>query len=337
MEGNVKYLNLLVFLLLLCVAPFLFGEDSLEGSFYFSYGSFSDFADLRADIEYRMDLPLRMEAQIELEVDSYEINPEEVTLRIKAGDHLKFSAGYEQNQLLLGDYMGNFEDIPSYETALEEHYDFQGYVSRGLMVKSWVKEVPLGDSQSFSSWLSISRPYDHFDPQLDLGFYYHFLGEDSYLGFSFLYLPYFADSVYRNYGFRTRDYFVGTLSLGDFRNNLIYSIDVGFGQNKNNPLGLLTLPLDSDKEYFLGGDFVVGYSFSVGEFAYLPSLSYSVVFYDITASEYYKMEWALGSQFFFHDDVRLFGDFVLQRKEEYAALEYNDFEFQWLIGIHVRT
>jgi hypothetical protein len=341
MNKRVFYIFCVFFLFINChILP---AKDILDGEFELTSDSdyeVEDLFELEGELTFTLDLPKTMEICIGIEVDQFELNPQEISFRFGRKDRFFIRGGYEENAMTLEEYRRGFLRPINTDSLSTDYYEFLGYVARNIGFRIYRKH-DFDDSSFPLSWwgkLSMSLP-NIYEPQVEGGVLYHFGGENSYLGFFAVYLPYFVHSLAQDGDTVWEHYTAGTLGIANFGGPFLYSAWVATGVNMKDPLGLMPVPPGEDPGYFLGLDGLIGWQFKMkSEMLLITALQYSLLIPDISESVYHQQELVLGNQFYISSECKVFLDTGVNYTSSDGLLDVNDgWNWVWNLGIQIST
>jgi hypothetical protein len=332
MTTKSKLITNLALLLIFSLLP-LFADHEIKGSVTM-YADSSEYWEeifiLKGSLGVEFDLAKGMEAEVTMYIDDFEVNPDEITIKMKLGDSLRLRGGYKENFMTFDEYYSSFDRLINETGLITEYYDYLGYVARYVGLEAYDKKdwyVKGGISNVF--------PYE---PQANATYFFHPFGEDSYYGISGLYL-----GNYRTISVDEGDnahYFAFTLHAADSLGPWLYSSELAFGSNISSPISYMTLPTDADDtSYFLGFDAILCREIYLKEMRWLPGVRYSRIAPDVAYAEYYIQRATLGNQLYMTEDAKIFFDVFLEHERPYLDIsgEEDEYTLGIYIGIQVKT
>ena len=249
----------------------LYAEKKLDIGANFSFAVsdgmlFTDYYSIKGELEFEFEVTDKVELTLELDADRFEVEADEISFKWKASSYLYILFGKFENDLMLEEYMPKHKRIFSVKSLISNSIDSQGYISNSMSAKAYKKYKK--DTVPISYLLHLAFMPGQYEVQFDFGFFYHFDGEDSYLGILGCYYPFIFHELFplsspqppsvnqlHNYLF--------DIIFANYENDLIFGIELTYGSNLVNPIGLINYPVQTDRPSFLGADFHIGYKFYV--------------------------------------------------------------------------
>jgi len=270
-----------------------------------------------------------------LTADNYEIEVGEIFARLPLHDYLHIQIGEFDNVLSLDGYLLPQNHIFAKNSLISTLIEKQGYISSsiGLMLyKPYLRNTLPISYFIHALWLP-----SHSEGQFDLGFFYHFSGENSYLGLLGCYFPFMAhyNWIGERSGTKLHNYTIN-LIWSNYDNNFVYGSELSFGSNLIDPISLVEYPVDVDRSFFLGGDIHLGYSFIFDKLNWLPAIRYSVVFTEVKIMESYLQEIKIGNRLIYKDKLYLNIDTGIGINTKYISdILYTGLEFLWALKLSI--
>jgi len=266
-----------------------------------------DYYELEASLKFEFDIEDDFEVALDLEADRFEVEIDELSFKWKARDYAYLLFGKFENALTLDEYMSAGDRPFGTKSPVSNLLDTHGYTSSALGVKAYRKYKQEGRPLSY--FLEAAFLPAHTEMRVDLGFLYHFNGEESYAGIMACYLPY----ALHEYWLEEEDEgethnFVVNLAWADHETRLVYGLEATAGSNLLDPIGLINTPGKGERSWFLGGDAYLGYRLQPGKIDWMPAVRVSVLFPELTVMEANQVEVRWGNFIRFSKDIKLHVD-----------------------------
>jgi hypothetical protein len=289
----------------------VYGETEFDWGARFSLDVNSQLEDIdyyfvAAEVNAEFEIIDDLQGVLELDADRFEVFMDEISLRWERWDYLYLAGGKLENFFTLDEYLPEHKWLFSTKNLVSRHISDLGYVtsSVGMMIYKEYSEQTYPVSyflQAFFSTIFI-------EPEIGVGFFYHFNQRDSYLGLFGSYFPFIAQTL--SFGQEVHNFLID-LVWADLGSDFVYGLEMTFGSNLVDPIGLESFPRDLDRSFFLGGDLLVGYAFDFGPIEWIPLVRYSILFPEISEMRLSEMEMLVGNlvrvldKLYFHFDAGL--------------------------------
>ncbi len=329
--------KLLILIILIFSASILQAENNnlpfdLDARFSFSTNdeiTYSDQYQLKAELEFQFPVTEDFECELELEADKYEIDVEEVFFRFKR-DGYDILAGKYSNTLLLSNILSSKKNPLAFGSATDRLLVDMSYINHAIGAGIEADEV----NYFYFNIQSIEAQF--FEPQFNGGYLYQFSNK-IWAGLTGCYFPFFIKDSYIGDFDNVENNFLINAVTYKHEGFLVYGSEVTFGKNIEDPIGILNSGVNSDREYFLGGDFYGGVRVYAEKTELIPLLRTSLLFPDTEDLKCSLIETSFNSKIGFSENVRL--DFAagLQIKTEYDYKEdlITSLDPLWNIGFKV--
>lgn len=334
-----------IFTFLLYIIGFIFisySETDFEIDLRASFGSNSEIAKtdyylLTADLKFEFEFLDKFECELELETDRFEVEVEEITFKWKYSPYIYFLLGKFENALTLEEFIPTYKRPFATMSIVSDYVDELGYINSNFGFKAYKNYrkniIPI-------SYLAegLFNSSD-IEPQFDIGFFYHFNGEKSYLGLLGSYMPFITHELWLEEDAETQTHnFLIDLIFADHERKVIYGTEFTIGSNLINPVGLIHTQPDGDLSFFMGADTYVGLHLKKNRFSYIPALRVSVLFPELTVMECQELEFLAGNLLIFSEKLFLHLDAGLGINTFYQDNTlYTQLEFLWAVNFTVKT
>lgn len=308
MIQSVKSVILLGLLAILIPASLMAKEKlsdkiSLSTKFYLHTNSdiaFSDNLALGVELDTRFEPSDTWELGLEIDAAYDGVDADEIWLRYKAKNRMRYQLGMFENELLLEDQF-SVKDLPFKMDALtRRHMDYAGWYSKRAMGFKTYHNYKEG-SLPLSTYAHVLYHPGGREVQFNGGIFYPFRkNEESWLGLSAAWYPYWihvswvgTDSSYvqeNNYIFQA---VIADISGDD---GFIYRGSATTGSNLVDPVGITHIPGDGEPSWFAGADMMVGMPIGDKEFRWTPALEASWLTYDLNNPESWRLDLRTGHQ-----------------------------------------
>ena len=255
-----------------------------------SYLQDIDYYFVAVEVKAEFEIIKDLQGVLEFDADRFEVFMDEISLRWERWDYLYLAGGKLENYFTLEEYLPEHKWLFSTKNLTSRHVVDLGYItsSVGMMVYKEYSEKTRPISYFFQTLFS---PI-FIELEFGFGFFYHFNQRDSYFGLLGSYFPLVIQDL--EFG-QERHNFLIDLVWADLQSDFVYEIEMTFGSNLVDPIGLQSFPRDFDRSFFLGGDLLVGYALNFGAFQWIPLIRYSILFPEISQMKANQMEILLGN------------------------------------------
>jgi hypothetical protein len=260
------------------------------------------YVDLEGDVEFQFEITDRIDTFLELEAEPTEIEVEEISIRWKLAERLRLKIGAFDNEPLLEEYVS---DYFATDGLLSETLQNLGYLSKSSSVTLYrnYEEKDGGPPLSYVFVLK-QIPSTEFTPQADAGFFYHFAGEESYLGLQGVFAP-LVKTLPLSSGDSEQAYLVN-LFVASFEKRFIYAVETVYGSNIITPASIISNgDISESSPFFLGTDMYAGYTLFEEYPTWTPLLRWSALFPDTSDMEIRQFELILGNRLRWSEDIVL--------------------------------
>jgi hypothetical protein len=330
-----------VFLLVFVAKFFAFSEEDFKLGARFCLGvnnelEPADFYTIASELEFEFAVLDNFDCILELDADRFEVEVDEISFNWKPWDYIHLLVGKFENELTLEEYEPVHKRLFSTKSRVSDYVDDLGYTSSNIGAKIYKeykkKTLPI------SYLLHVSFIPAHIEPQIELGFLYHFDKKDSYLGLLGAYFPFVSHSFWLEESVKSELHnFILDLIWADYENRFLYGLEFTFGSNLVDPIGLVHFPGEGERSYFLGGDLHLGYSFDFDGLRWIAAVRCSVLFPEITVMEAQQIEIILGNLFVYAGKLYFHFDGGLGINTQYRQeILYTKLEMLWAINFIVK-
>ena len=186
--------------LLFIITAFLFifsagtyADDKYDIDLRATFGSNSEIATtdyyiLNTDLAFEFNVLDNFELTLGLEADRFEVEVEEITFKWKFSPYIYFLLGKFENALTLDEFIPAHKRLFATMTLVSEYIDDLGYINSNFGFRAYKNFRK--NTMPFSYLAEALFNASDIEPQFDIGFIYHFDGEDSYLGLLVSYMPF---------------------------------------------------------------------------------------------------------------------------------------------------
>lgn len=266
-------------------------------------------------------------------VDNYEIDRGEIYVRLELNNYFYISIGEFKNRLAFDQYLQPQNSVFATDNLISEYTRKQGYTGKGIGIKFYKNYNRNTFPVSYflhTLWLS-----SHSEGQIDLGFFYHYKGKDSYLGFLASYFPFIAH--YNWIGDRSGTNlhnFTINLIFSNYRNRLIFGNEISFGSNLIDPVYLIDYLKNGNRLFFMGIDMHLGYTFEFANLNWQPAVRYSILFPEISKMESQIQEILLSNKLVYKDRIYFYTDTGIIINTKYVDdILYTNLELVWALKL----
>ena len=266
-----------------------------------------------------------------MSTDNYEIDSGEICARIELNSYLFITLGEFKNSLVFDQYLAQQDKIFAKDNLISEYTEKQGYTGNGIGIKLYKNYLrnTLPVSYFFHSlWLS-----SHSEGQFDFGFFYHYRGENTYLGFLASYFPFIAHHNWLGERFGTNLHnFTLDLIFSNYAHNFIFGSEISIGSNLLDPLYLIDYLKSGDRSCFAGCDIHIGYSIESANFFWQPSMRYTILFPELKMMETHIQQIIAGCKFIYRDKIYFYTDTGININTKYIDdILYTNLELVWAL------
>lgn len=266
-----------------------------------------DYYDLEASLKFEFDIEDDFEVGLDLEADRFEVEIDELSFKWKAREYAYLLFGKFENALTLDEYMSAGNRPFGTKSPVSNLLDTHGYTGSAAGARVYWKYDQ--DSLPIAYFFEAAFLPAHTEMRVDLGFLYHFAGEDSYAGIMACYLPYALHEYWLEEDAEGETHnFVVDLVWANHESRLVYGLEATAGSNLLDPIGLINTPGKGERSWFLSGDGYLGYRLQPGKFDWMPALRVSVLFPELTVMEANQIEVRWGNYLKFSKDIKLHVD-----------------------------
>ncbi|MBN2444725.1 MAG: hypothetical protein JXJ04_25440 [Spirochaetales bacterium] len=295
-----------------------------------------DYYTIKSDIELEFEPSDTIKCELELESDRFEVTADEISIAWSPHDYAKIKIGKFNPELTFEDYILNRKQLFTSKSIIADYIDYLGYTISnigGKFYKTYSKKtIPV------SYFIHTAFNSTQFEPEVILGFFYHFNKSDSYLGLLGCYLPYFNHNLWLPPEIKSQtNNFITNLIFSDYENDFIYGIELSVGTNLLDPIGLLHFPGKGEYTLFGGADVHTGYKFHFSDINWIPAFRFSILYPNVEIIDCPGMEILAASTVSYDNILFLTLDSGLGINVFYDNEKlYTQLEFLWGIKLSVR-
>ena len=266
--------------------------------------TFDDVYEIKSSIESVFKVNRAADILAEIELDKYEVDIDEISLRIKTNNGIKYKIGKFKNKLTLEDYQGSFDNLFSRRSLVNREIRYQGYSSKSTGFKIYNNYK--NEGSPFSWWGHIQYVPSQLEMQLNSGFINHFNSKESYSGFTFCYFPFASheswdwEGSYTNYHNLFIDFF-----LSDLSSKFKYGMEISSGSNLISPFGKINYEPDNNFPLFGGIDIYGGFENCFSYFTWTPLLRTTLLVPEFSEIKCNEIDFVFGNILKFGKKIKI--------------------------------
>jgi hypothetical protein len=311
----------------------LFPDDGnrLQFDGIFTMGSnssivYTEYFFIGAETDLSVDILKKVSASAEVELQKDDIDVEELFMEFNLPRKMFILMGKMENALTLDEFRPLRKRVLAEKSPLSLYLQEAGYTggSFGFRVKREYDKGGLPISFNIDTLLSAK----HIELQLNGGFFFHFCGDDSFLGTSVCYFPFFIEDFALNEPVDISHNFTTDIFFANFEHKFMWSLEFLAGKTLQDPLGLSTA--GGDLSLFLGWDVHGGYEIDFNEIAWIPSVRYAQTAENFTLFKEHEIHTIIGNRIVIKKKLNIqlncgFRFFETHRDIAWSALFFAEF------------
>ena len=334
-----KKLLILLFLIIPCC---VFAQFTIKPEFELSTNdekAKDDFYNLRGTMRFKFQATDDIELVFKPELDKYEVDIDEISAKYTFLENHSIKGGKFENILSLDDYLGNYERIFARKNIVTREVKDQGYVSHAIGGKYKYRDK---SKDGFGGFAHVVYIPSQFEPQLNVGFYWQDQREELLIGGFASYYPFINHENWGSEHCKShRDNFIGDLVYSDYRNKIVYGIELTMGSNLVNPVGHINYDPDTEYPAFAGADLHCGIKVNMTDFIeWLPALRGTMLIPEISEAKCNEFEVIWGNQFSYKEHVKLHLDTGIGIKTKYDTYGDDDLktkmDWRWAVSLVIK-
>ncbi len=253
----------------------------------------SDYYALKGNIEFDVFIFDNFEIALEAELNKYKVDVGELSFSWKAHPYLSILAGKFENSLSIEEYLPAFNRIFATKTIITDEINSQGYISNSIGISLYKKYKK--NYLPISYYLHYIYIPSQLESQFDFGFFYHYKGKNSYLGFLACYYPFLNHKKWNLSEYYNLHNLLFDFVICDYSKSLQYCFELTLGSNLVNPIGQINYPVTTAHPMFLGGNFDIGYVFHFSNITWEPAFRSSILFPEVSRIRCNKINLIVGN------------------------------------------
>ena len=302
-------------------------QDSIDDE-YFTFD-----AELKLKYETKTDFDFRMES----ELDRDGVRLSELWGRYKF-DEWRMKAGMFENILLGDDFLSGERCFFSSDNIVSERLRYMGWYSSAATGVSLYRNAK-DDESAYGVYSHAFFHPSSAEFQFDVGGYWAYAGEDTFLGGIAAYYPFFIhDAWYGDSSYVQKHNFLMSVYAADFREEkaFVYKVEALVASNLIDPVGFIHFPSGTDGSLFFGTCTYFGFPIAGESVVVTPGLRFSYLMHSFEQPRSNDMEYVFSGTFRLHDVLTMNGGIGIGTSTYYEAKWVTALELLWNLEVSVR-
>ena len=297
----------------------------------------NEYFDLDAKLELKYETEEDWDFRIETKLDRDSIRLSELWGRY-ALESWRIKAGMFENNLLMDDLLSRERGLFSSDNIVSERLRYMGWYSSRATGVSFYTDAKDGERDFGFSSHAFFHP-SSAELQVDVGGYWAYAGEGSFLGGIAAYYPFLMhDLWYGKTSYVQKHNFLLSVHAADFRRGhpVVFKAEVVAASNLIDPVGFIHFPSNGDGSWFFGTNAFIGFPLAGESLVVTPGLRASYLMHSLGEPRSNDMEFVVSGTFEWHEFLTLNGGVGLGTSTYYDAEWVTALELLWTVEVTVR-